>query len=181
MHTFRMGIVAAIAATALSLLTVPAQATLVSFTLTGDITAAGNNNPFGVTTADVVTATGTFDNTGFTGLLDQATLLSLDITVGSESFTNSMDVNFGAGDITFSLGSFYSLDFNADDGVNGATADFDSFFTSFASDNGGGSTKDIAGTWISYSQVVVPVPAAVWLFGSGLLGLVGVARRKRAS
>ena len=24
----------------------------------------------------------------------------------------------------------------------------------------------------------VPVPAAVWLFGSGLLGLVGVARRK---
>ena len=27
---------------------------------------------------------------------------------------------------------------------------------------------------------VVPVPAAVWLFGSGLLGLAGVARRKRA-
>jgi hypothetical protein len=29
-------------------------------------------------------------------------------------------------------------------------------------------------------QVVVPVPAAVWLFGSGLLGLVGIARRKKA-
>ena len=27
-------------------------------------------------------------------------------------------------------------------------------------------------------QVVVPVPAAVWLFGSGLLALVGIARRK---
>lgn len=26
---------------------------------------------------------------------------------------------------------------------------------------------------------VVPVPAAVWLFGSGLIGLVGLARRKR--
>jgi hypothetical protein len=26
----------------------------------------------------------------------------------------------------------------------------------------------------------IPVPAAVWLFGSGLLGLVGVARRKKA-
>lgn len=26
----------------------------------------------------------------------------------------------------------------------------------------------------------VPVPAAVWLFGSGLLGLIGIARRKRA-
>ena len=27
----------------------------------------------------------------------------------------------------------------------------------------------------------VPVPAAVWLFGSGLLGLVGIARRKKTS
>ena len=26
----------------------------------------------------------------------------------------------------------------------------------------------------------VPVPAAVWLFGSGLIGLIGVARRKKA-
>jgi hypothetical protein len=25
----------------------------------------------------------------------------------------------------------------------------------------------------------VPLPAAAWLFGSGLLGLIGVARRKR--
>ena len=25
----------------------------------------------------------------------------------------------------------------------------------------------------------VPVPAAIWLFGSGLLGLVGIARRKK--
>ena len=27
----------------------------------------------------------------------------------------------------------------------------------------------------------VPVPAALWLFGSGLLGLVGIARRKNAA
>jgi len=26
----------------------------------------------------------------------------------------------------------------------------------------------------------IPVPAAVWLFGSGLLGLVGVARRRKS-
>ncbi len=29
-------------------------------------------------------------------------------------------------------------------------------------------------------QTVVPVPAAVWLFGSGLIGLIGIARRKKA-
>jgi len=28
-------------------------------------------------------------------------------------------------------------------------------------------------------ETVVPVPAAVWLFGSGLLGLIGMARRRK--
>jgi hypothetical protein len=35
-------------------------------------------------------------------------------------------------------------------------------------------------TWARYDfkDVVVPIPAAVWLFASGLLGLIGVARQK---
>ncbi len=33
---------------------------------------------------------------------------------------------------------------------------------------------------INFDQTVIPVPAAVWLFGSGLLGLIGVARRKKS-
>ncbi len=31
------------------------------------------------------------------------------------------------------------------------------------------------------APAVIPVPAAVWLLGSGLIGLVGVARRKKAA
>lgn len=42
----------------------------------------------------------------------------------------------------------------------------------FQSTGGGGGSD-----WVGASPV--PVPAAVWLFGSGLLGLVGVARRKK--
>lgn len=34
--------------------------------------------------------------------------------------------------------------------------------------------------FFSGSLTQVPVPAAVWLFGSGLVGLIGVARRRRA-
>jgi len=30
-----------------------------------------------------------------------------------------------------------------------------------------------------YALTSVPIPAAAWLFGSGLLGLVGIARRKK--
>ena len=33
----------------------------------------------------------------------------------------------------------------------------------------------------NFTAAAVPVPAAVWLFGSGLLGLVGVARRKKSA
>jgi len=32
---------------------------------------------------------------------------------------------------------------------------------------------------LNFGAAVVPVPAAVWLFGSGLLGLIGVARRRK--
>ena len=38
----------------------------------------------------------------------------------------------------------------------------------------------IAATGINTNASAVPVPAAVWLFGSGLMGLVGVARRRKA-
>ena len=39
-------------------------------------------------------------------------------------------------------------------------------------------TMTIIGSVDSVS--IVPVPAAIWLFGSGLIGLIGVARRKKA-
>ncbi len=31
-----------------------------------------------------------------------------------------------------------------------------------------------------FASTVVPIPAAIWLFGSGLLGLIGMAKRKKA-
>lgn len=41
--------------------------------------------------------------------------------------------------------------------------------------------QDPEQAWMWAKATVVPVPAAVWLFGSGLLGLIGVARRKKAA
>jgi 3D (Asp-Asp-Asp) domain-containing protein len=38
--------------------------------------------------------------------------------------------------------------------------------------------NSISGNTLAVDVRVVPIPAAVWLFGSGLLGMVGVARRR---
>ena len=57
-------------------------------------------------------------------------------------------------------------------GVDPSTQ-FEFFGFSIESANGNVVSTDIINT-------AVPVPPAVWLFGSGLLGLVGIARRKKA-
>jgi len=39
-------------------------------------------------------------------------------------------------------------------------------------------SNNVGGLWVTPYVVAVPVPAAVWLFGSGLLGLIGVGRKR---
>ena len=58
-------------------------------------------------------------------------------------------------------------------------ADADSFSGDWlvAWTNKNGKTLELSHLSI-YASTVVPVPAAVWLFGSGLIGLIGLARRK---
>ena len=59
------------------------------------------------------------------------------------------------------------------------------FNVKFYFDSVDGIGNDTAGVRIDNFSVgttpaVIPVPAAVWLFGSGLIGLIGAARRKKA-
>jgi len=43
---------------------------------------------------------------------------------------------------------------------------------------GAGDYWSYEANWAGFQIAAVPIPAAVWLFGSGLLGLVGVARQR---
>lgn len=81
-----------------------------------------------------------------------------------------------------------ALDFSLYDdycGIPGAICDGNGNFIG-ADANAPGSAFNANGELINLEGTViqdlsaVPVPAAVWLFGSGLLGLIGVARRKKA-
>ena len=83
----------------------------------------------------------------------------------------TVDVNFGptntsesdafatAVSTSFTLTQAANVEFFIKDGPNGHE---------YSGDNLGG-----------VSLSTIPVPAAVWLFGSGLLGLVGITRRKK--
>ncbi len=60
---------------------------------------------------------------------------------------------------------------------DGAAASSDAGAWLVAWTNNNGKPRDLSHLSI-YAPTAVPVPAAVWLFGSGLLGLAGIARRK---
>jgi len=167
---------------ALMLGTGVAQAALVNFQLTGDVDAwADSGNSYGLNMGDAISATGMFDDsvlTGGTGTVSfgSGSGNSLALNVGSFMFTAVDDVNYAIGYPQMSLNA------GVFDGLNvsisfGASSSFDSLNTWFDAYDDGGNL--VSGTWTSFQMTPVPVPAAVWLFGSGLLGLAGVARRKR--
>ena len=63
----------------------------------------------------------------------------------------------------------------------GSYANFDITSVTFTSIDIGETLAPNCDFGIDCGPPPVPVPAAVWLFGSGLLGLVGVARRRKVS
>jgi len=73
------------------------------------------------------------------------------------------------------------IDIKHDDLLNALGVDLATQFDFFAFTLGFDFTGSNASTAVSTDIIntsVVPVPAAVWLFGSGLIGLAGVARRR---
>lgn len=92
------------------------------------------------------------------------------------------DGDFGNGGTT-SLGLFTAADFeNTEAGVLGQSFGFSATTTQFAHmsiTSGHGGIDMRVGEFAFRAVSEVPVPAAVWLFGSGLIGLIGTARRKK--
>lgn len=126
------------------------------------------------------------NDTGFTGV---DSLITGNISGGSGSFLPGFGVGFS--NIDLIIGAFgYDQNVYSPDTIVGGS----SIFTLKVNNSGGGPTAGVTsvlGQTVGDGALMeadgnmklqaVPVPAAVWLFGSGLLGLVGIARRKKAA
>lgn len=129
------------------------------------------------TAASAIEASNSLANQVFIGVYDS----NPELTFGIESFTNGAIwtpfvhvVDEFTNEVT---SSFFSNSFGtSSDGFGGGS--LNPFFD--MSNQG----RTYANWTISIDQNTtpdpVPVPAAAWLFGSGLLGLIGIARRKKA-
>lgn len=153
-----------------------------STTITLDITLDGSitDNPTGYTNntlrADVAVLLGsTLDWYADFGTLVYEVAGATTTRAGVESlFLSNPGLNQSTTDvITFDINpgdDFYVVASMGATGKNGIADAWNTLTLSFEDDTG------LAAASISN----VPVPAALWLFGSGLLGLIGIARRKKA-
>ena len=134
------------------------------------------------------------DYTDYNGLLDVALYRNVDTsltsnrnaadTFGDSGFQGS---NLGSAIWTASMSStsdllFYSFIFNQAEWVATGTPGFETnaFYTLVVGAHGGsGSVADAVAYNVLVTTSPVPVPGAVWLFGSALMGFLGFGRRKQ--
>ncbi len=165
-----------------------AHAALVTESFTGEITFADSSNPFGVTAGDAITWEATYDlaylDTMFSTLnIGESTDMNLSVTLGSRTFVETEDMFYGPGIFGSPL-----LTFDTENNINGIsilvddmanlyrfknTSDYTGF-NIYAIDGFNDGTLLVSG---NFNFEPVPVPAAAWLLGSGLLGMLGLRRR----
>lgn len=107
-----------------------------------------------------------------------ATGLHLTENGGTTEDIRAFNINIVAA-MTNAGGAFYLHTPPAPTAFEGVCSDNTIYCNSFKPNP----SRSVISGWVSTSAELnpVPIPAAVWLFGSGLLSLIGAARRKKSA
>ena len=124
-----------------------------------------------------VFASGSFD---YDATIDVYSNINITSVTSYNSFSNGDASFLDASGAYLSAGAIFNLNFDTAltnaGGTIGVSAEEVLLF-SFTPPSG--LPTVLTGSGFVTGTPAVPVPAAVWLFGSGLIGLIGVARRKK--
>lgn len=154
-------------------------------------------NVFGLVAGDSVIVSGVYDDTHLTGSgseivsFESGSGNSLSMVLGSSTFNESSDDGYmdpapGGVRLLFSDGAFSGLSYYISGGVMWY-GNFESYGIPFYAIEQSlsypypvGPEWELFGVWDanSFTTTAVPVPAAIWLLSSGLLGFLTLSRRK---
>ena len=153
----------------------------------GSNTVSGNSHIYTSTSVPANTSTHDPDSFFFT-LPAGSELIAVSYAYSNLDMlpdTSTLLTRFHLSNETGSLHEYFTIDFIDDASpLSAFTSSLPTGENIYKMDNDGYAVTIVGGgswdyTW-TFDVVAVPIPAAVWLFGSGLIGLIGIARRKKA-
>ncbi len=165
-----------------------AHAVFVSYDVVGRADYADIGNKFGLSKNDLIRANVRFDDGLISGAsyeeisLGEMSGNSLAISVGLVQLTEAQDTGYTRGfpKIEFTNGQFSGINFDSTNIFGLQTSQLSNSYLQSVGSFVNGEDADnnlITANWQLDNFTVVPLPAAVWLFVFGLVGLVRLAKR----
>lgn len=156
-------------------------ASLAFIALSVSSVAQANTIPMGTLTTGITVKTSMNVFGAFTDTFNFNVASTSDVTASIADLSQNMDFGYMILTVLKDNNLFMSLPYGASAGNNQSATMLNlaaGSYSAVVKGNAVGAAGGLYSVAMTAQPSAVPVPTAVWLLGSGLLGLVGIARRK---